>query len=41
MPLQETEPFVGAVQTAQLFPHDARLVLPLTTQVSFAPLPQA
>jgi hypothetical protein len=39
VPLHETVPFGGAVQTAQLFPHDVRLVLPLTTQVSTAPAP--
>jgi hypothetical protein len=42
VPLQDTVPFAGATQTAQLFPHDMRLVLPLTTQVSgVAPPPQA
>ena len=37
--LQMTVPFAGALQTAQLLPHDVRLVLPLTTQAAAAPVP--
>jgi hypothetical protein len=37
--LQVTVPLVGAVQTVQLLPHDIGLVLPLITQVAFAPVP--
>jgi hypothetical protein len=38
--LQVTVPFVGAVQTVQLLPHDVMLVLPLITHVALAPVPQ-
>lgn len=38
--LQVTVPFVGAVQTVQLLPHEVMLVLPLITHVAFAPVPQ-
>ena len=38
--LQVTVPFAGAVHTVQLLPHEVMLVLPLTTQVAFAPVPQ-
>jgi hypothetical protein len=31
----------GGVQTVQLLPHELMLVLPLTTQVVDAPVPQA
>jgi hypothetical protein len=41
VPLQVTVPFAGAVQTAQLLPQEVRLVLPFTTQVALAPVPQA
>ena len=37
--LQVTVPFVGAVQTVQLFPHDVMAVLPLITHVAVAPVP--
>lgn len=37
--LQVTVPFVGAVQTVQLLPHEVMLVLPFTTQVALAPVP--
>jgi hypothetical protein len=37
--LQITVPFAGAVQTVQLLPHEVMLVLPLITQVAFAPVP--
>ena len=37
--LQITVPFAGAVHTVQLLPHEAMLVLPLITQVAFAPVP--
>ena len=39
--LQVTVPFVGAVHTVQLLPHEVMLVLPLTTQVAFAPVPHS
>ncbi len=39
--LQLTVPFAGALHTAQLLPHDVRLVLPLTTQAAAAPVPHA
>ena len=38
--LQATVPFVGAVHTVQLLPHEVMLVLPLITHVAFAPVPQ-
>jgi hypothetical protein len=34
VPPQVTVPFVGAVHTVQLLPHEAMLVLPLMTHVS-------
>lgn len=37
--LQVTVPFVGAVQTVQLFPQEVMEVLPLTTHVEVAPVP--
>ena len=37
---QVTVPFAGAVHTVQLLPHEAGFVLPLITQVAFAPVPQ-
>ena len=37
--LQVTVPFVGAVQTVQLLPHEVIAVLPLITQAEFAPVP--
>jgi hypothetical protein len=37
--LQVTVPFVGAVQTVQLLPHEVMLVLPLMTHAAFAPVP--
>jgi hypothetical protein len=40
--LQVTLPLSGGgVQTAHVLPHELMLVLPLTTQVAFAPVPQA
>jgi hypothetical protein len=37
--LQVTAPFVGAVHTVQLFPHDVMSVLPLITHLEAAPVP--
>ena len=39
--LQLVVPFIGAVHTVQLLPHERVLVLPLTTQVLFAPVPHS
>jgi hypothetical protein len=38
--LQVTLPLSGAAQTVQVLPHEVMLVLPLTTQVAPAPVPQ-
>jgi hypothetical protein len=38
--LHVTVPFVGAVQTVQLLPHEVIEVLPLITQAEVAPVPQ-
>ena len=37
--LQVTVPFVGAVHTVQLLPHELMSMLPLTTHVGFAAVP--
>ena len=37
--LQVTVPFVGAVHTVQLLPHELMSMLPLTTQVGAAAVP--
>lgn len=39
--LQVGTPFVGSGHTVQLFPHEVTAVLPLTTQVAFAPVPHS
>jgi hypothetical protein len=39
--LHVTVPFVGAVQTVQLLPHEVIEVLPLITHVAVAPVPHS